>query len=502
MNMKYLTKNITIITLLMMIVFLVSCGDMLEEEPKAQVTLGELSPATLEQSIIGAYEPWTRSRGRLWESTIGIGLELMAEYGMGSPAGQTGFSNYVNLKSTPNAIAPCWITLYEAIGRANLLIATLEADTKLTQELKNRAYGEAQFIRAVSYYLAVRIWGKVPLRLTPINNAEDTALPLSSINEIYDQIVKDLEAAELTLPATVPASQAGRATAGAAKVALADVFLTMAGAPLSLGTPYFTKARDKAKEVIDNKATYGYELELSFETIYSPTLPTNKEDVFSIKFQQVIQQGSFLASYYADDRAALAGLSVTGLRFGGAIKSPLITGWDKNDLRRKFNIYDSLIINGVKVKANLLSGMDYFFGKYKDPAAPQDTGNGNDFYLYRYADALLIFAEAENRVNGPTAAAYDAINKVRRRGYGVNINTVSATADLPAGLDETQFDDLVFRERGYEFMAEAKRWFDMVRTSRVTSTLNAVANATKPDPGKIFFALPDVELQNNPLASE
>lgn len=489
--MKHCKKYSLPAAFLLTLLSITGCDDMLQEKPKAQIVLSDLNPTLLEQTIIGAYEPWTRSRGRLWESTIGIGFEIMAEYGDGGSS-QVNWSNYTNLNSNPNSLAQPWTTLYEAIGRANLLIAALDNDQNLTDDLKSRGYGEAYFIRGISYYFAVRTWGKVPMRLKPVLSSDDTAMPLSEIADIYTQIIDDLKLAEDVLPPIVPASQAGRASQGAAKVALADVYLTQGD---------YENALAKAKEVMDNKATYGYDLETSLETLYSPTLPTNKEDVFSLKFSQVIQQGSFLASYYADDRAKQAGLSVTGLRFGGANKAPLIMNWDKKDLRRKLNIYDSLVINGVKVKANLVPGIDYFFGKYKDPGAPQDTGNGNDFYFYRYADVLLIFAEAENKVNGPTADAYEAINKVRRRGYGVDINAASALADLPAGLTQTEFDDMVFRERGYEFMAEDKRWFDMVRTNRVAAFIGAVGSTRKPQPSRFLFPLPDVELQNNPLAN-
>ena len=185
---------------------------------------------------------------------------------------------------------------------------------------------------------------------------------------------------------------------------------------------------------------------------------------------------------------------------------PLISGWDNNDLRKKFSLYTNYVINGVLTNAEVEPGIyDMRMGKYKDPAAPIDTGNGNDFYFFRYADVLLIFAEADNKLNGPTVDAYEAINKVRRRAFGVNINAPSATADLPGGLSQTGFDDMVFRERGYEFIGEDKRWFDMVRTNRVDATISA-ARATipspnrKPTPTKTLFALPDVELQNNPLA--
>ena len=119
---------------------------------------------------------------------------------------------------------------------------------------------------------------------------------------------------------------------------------------------------------------------------------------------------------------------------------------------------------------------------------------------------LLIFGEAENKLNGPTALAYDAVNKIRRRAYGANINIPNVTADLPAALTQTQFDDMVFRERGYEFIGEDKRWFDMVRTGRVSQVIDAAravipSPARKPTPTKFLFALPDVELQNNPLAN-
>jgi hypothetical protein len=161
------------------------------------------------------------------------------------------------------------------------------------------------------------------------------------------------------------------------------------------------------------------------------------------------------------------------------------------------------VVTAAEIESDIY---DLRLGKYKDPNAPIDTGNGNDFYLYRFADVLLIFAEADNKLNGPTAAAYDAINQVRRRAYGLPVNTPNTVSDLPAGLSQTEFDDIMFRERGYEFIGECKRWFDMVRTNRVTQTINGV-NAVikfpnrKPVPTKTLFSLPDVELQNNPLAN-
>jgi len=478
------------------IALLSSCDKLLEEKPKATATLGALDPTTLDQTIIGVYEPLTRSRGRLWESTVGLGLELMSEYADGGSI-QLSWSNYNNVVSQPNSLQQSWTTLYEAIGRANSLVDNLNRNTTLSDAVKNKAYGEAYFVRGYCYYFAVRVWGKVPLRLTPIVNANDVALALSPVNVIYDSVIRDMKFAEANLPNTT--TSPGRATAGAAKTALADIYLTLG---------QYQLARDKAKEVMDNKATYGYDLEPSLATVYSPTLATNKEDVFSLKFSQIVDKGAFMASYWADSKAKAAGYSVSGNKFGGIISAaPLIKNWDNNDLRKKFSLYNSYLINGVVTAAEVEKDIyDLRLGKYKDPDAPIDTGNGNDFYLYRFADVLLIFSEAENKINGPTAAAYDAINQVRRRAYGLPTNTASAVADLPAGLSQTAFDDMVFRERGYEFIGECKRWFDMVRTNRLAQTINDVNSVIKfpnrkPVPTKILFGLPDVEIQNNPLAN-
>jgi hypothetical protein len=199
---------------------------------------------------------------------------------------------------------------------------------------------------------------------------------------------------------------------------------------------------------------------------------------------------------------------VSGNKFGGIMSwAPLIKNWDTADQRRKFSLYNNYLINGVLTAAEIEPGIyDLRMGKYKDPNAPIDTGNGNDFYFYRYADALLIFAEADNKLNGPTTAALDAVNKIRRRAYGLNINNSSPAIDLPASLNQNQLDSLIFRERGYEFIGEAKRWFDMVRTGRAVQLITDVraampSPARKPIPTKFLFALPDVELQNNPLAN-
>lgn len=463
-----------------------SCEKQLEENPPARFKVETLNKNIAEALVIGTYEPLARSRGRLWESFLTVTLEKMAEYGKGRNAVDN--ADRYNFPLVYNTFRDPWITFYTAIGRANMLIQNLEADKNLPEAVRNAYRGEAKFVRAVCYYTLIRLYGDVPMRLKPIEDYLDTGTPLSKEAAVYAQIIADLQDAEAVLPTTYPESKAGRATSGAAKTMLADIYLTRKD---------YSNARSKAFEVMTNATTvYKYELVRDLNTLFSPTLATNSEDVFSIKFSQSPNLGSFLPTNAADANAKEAGFAARGISAIAVLNTPLISGWSTSDLRRGFNLYNSYTINGVVRPAIIPAPSIFRLGKYKDPGATEETASGNDFYLYRYADVLLIFAEAENMLNGaPTPASYEAINKVRRRGYGFNINTPNSTSDLPAGLTKEQFDDLVFRERGYEFMFEGKRWFDIKRTGRTTSVISA---AGKPVPASLTIPLPDIETQNNP----
>lgn len=137
--------------------------------------------------------------------------------------------------------------------------------------------------------------------------------------------------------------------------------------------------------------------------------------------------------------------------------------------RKRFTPVDKLTVDGTEYEVipQVTKDIDldgdgtpaterglFTFGKFRDPGSPGEFGSGNDFYLMRYADVLLIFAEAKNQVNGSTQPAMDALNKGRNRAYGG-----AAPALLPS---KAAFADKVFQERDYEFMAEEKRWFDLV----------------------------------------
>jgi starch-binding outer membrane protein, SusD/RagB family len=261
--MKLFIKYIVMIcTLGGMLIHNISCSKELEENPVSRYKLDNLNKEKIEALIIGAYEPLARSRGRLWESSLMRAIEIMGEYGIPPVGALDNYTKY-NFEPLRNDGQNPWITFYECIGRCNLAIQTIDNDQALATTVKDPFKSEALFVRAICYFNLVRLWGPVPLRLKPIINSDDTALPLSDEKTIYDQLISDLLICEKNLPDKVAEAKAGRATAGAAKVFLAEVYLTQKD---------YTKARDKAKEVIDSKAKYGYNLVTSLNTLYSPPI--------------------------------------------------------------------------------------------------------------------------------------------------------------------------------------------------------------------------------------
>jgi len=219
-------KNIQLIPILMILMMgsLSSCEKFLEEVPPARYQISTLSKPLLDAFVIGAYEPLSRSRGRLWESTLTRDIEGLAEYCQLPAGGGTNYMNY-NFEPQRNDNAARWTTFYEAIGKSNLIIKAIEDDKSLAENIKAPYKAEAYFVRALCYWWLTRMHGNVPLRLSPIENSDGTALPLTSSNTIIDQITKDLAFCEVNLPNKVPEANTGRATKGSAKMMLADIYL-------------------------------------------------------------------------------------------------------------------------------------------------------------------------------------------------------------------------------------------------------------------------------------
>lgn len=384
-----------------------------------------------------------------------------------------------NANASNSRMTAWWNYFYASIKSANSLLQNYSKATSATDEQRNNAAGYAYFMRAISYFYLTRTWGEVPMP-TEAEPLQDR--PNAKVSEIYNLIVADLQKAETMLPDHWSGKSVQNgidilATRGSAKALLANVYLTMAGWPLKQ-TDKYALAAAKAKEVMDRKATWGYDLMEKISEVWMIKKKFNKEAVF--------------ACYYDNDIPAWSWEN--GNMCGPNPFSPDYEegGWDDGYGEiafynkfpagpRKDATYqaDYYVKNDSTKKItwqNTLQKHPYFL-KYRDDESYDWTKHkANDWwgsattFIIRYPEVLLTYAEAKAMSSGVDASAYDAINQVRQR---------AGSPALQTGLSQTAFRDSVIAERGWEFAAEVGiRWFDLIRTETVAK-MNAKRDASE-----------------------
>lgn len=433
---------------------LVGCEGLLIEEPKTVAAETFYNTAEeVETAVNAIYSPLRATRA---EQIVVLDAHTDWGYGRGSRAQ---YNDFAGLNATNiNTAGARWNSFYQAIRNANLVIFNTPNGSNISQENINYNLGEARFLRALSYFDLVRNWGGVPLRTE--DNMRDINLPRSSAEQVYELILSDLLFAEANLRETP--KHIGRPTTYATKTMLADVYLQL---------DRYQEASQKAAEVIQsgkyslvqvsNVADYQQKL-------YGPELITSSEEIFYFKYAREIGQGNFILWI-------LNHPSTNMFNFGGAYAhysdatNPFYTEWDDADIRKKF--WDKI---NFGLGPNTLVSR-----KYTDRVAISQNGSGNDLPIYRYAEVLLLFAEATARQSGTvTAEAVNALNQVKRRAYGYPAGTTSPVDFEFSAGQTTEFLDAVLQERAYEFQFEGKRWLDLKRTGRAQEFLTKNKNIT------------------------
>ena len=453
---------------------LLSCEDALVEAPKSlAVETFYNTPAEVESAIAAIYTPLRDCMGGLYPTQ----LECYTDYGYGRGSHAV-LSNFQGLDgSNQSRIGGFWDRFYLSIRNSNIVIQNAPKGKNLSTADVAKYLAESKFLRAFTYFTMVRNWGGVPIRTE--ENMTVQNIKRNTADEVYQLIYSDLQFAEANLPDS-PAI-AGKPSKWAAKSLLADVFFYQGKN---------AEARDKAKEVIlSNKYSLVPVTTVDdFSKIFGPEVITTSEEIFYLKFSRL---GSFQGFGY------LMYLNHPGTKyFGGGgyytvystTSNPVIANWDKNDLRYSlwypYNI--GLGSNSILTK------------KFIDPLAANPSGGGNDYPLYRYADILLLYAEADCRASGSISDdAVEKLNMVHRRAYGKNPVVADATVDLKkADYNKDSFVDLVIRERGYETQFEAKRWHDLKRTGKVKEIIKAATGKDVADK-HLLWPIPVSELNYN-----
>jgi SusD family. len=378
---------------------------------------------------------------------------------------------------------------YTSINRCNIVISRLP-DIDMDDQLRARYIAEAKFLRALAYLNLVRFYGGVPIVTEPTESAENLEVARSSAEEVYALIEADLQEAELILPPKYTGGDVGRATSNAAKALMARMYLFRAGT--EAGSPFWQQTVQKTREVIEEGSFGLYD---TFAEAFALTARGGLENIFEIQYLTDVKGHGQGRGYGVRGAPIYPG--------GGAgIARPtasLYNLYTEADQRREVTFITSYTFNGQTTNlsitdpnpANAIS-----FQKLWDRTAQTNGGEGTSHPIIRFSDMLLMYAEAQNEVNGgPDASAYDALNRVRTR----------AGLDPVDGLDYQAFKEAVWLERRLEFPFENIRWFDLVRTGRLIEAVRAENSFNRNaliQPFHVLLPIPQADMDNNPLLEQ
>ncbi len=477
-----------------------ACSDFLEEEPKDLLT-PSLFPAS-ENDVVQLMGGVLTRMGRgvyydrgLWDVIAAGSDHVTGRFEPGNPRGD--LEHYTFLTDN-QFILDVWQTNYFNINAMNQILAAIEGK----EDNWVPGYrGAALTLRAFSYFNLVRLYGDIPVITEPITDLQSGIdIARSPVAEVYSQIEQDLLEAEDLLDG-VDLGRDGLPTVGFAKTLLATVYLTMAGFPLQDESKWALAAA-KAAEV---KASGTYSLVRPYSDLWLLENENGPEHIFSIQYT-LGGSNDTRSLITARTRPRVVG-SLPGFgQFYGDLD--LFNKFSSDD-ERLFVSMDTTLVS-TETNDPTSPPRTYSFrewgrierervpriNKYFDSGRPPEQWfefsrrTATNQVVFRYAEALLILAEAENEANsGPTPAAYEAINEVRDR---------AGLAPL-SGLSESDFRDAVRLERELELCFELKRRYDLVRYGTFFDVMSQDEFAVDGiQPHNVLYPIPENEISINP----
>jgi len=459
-----------------------SCKDYLDVEPQSltttAATFSTVSGAT--SAVLGAYDPLSG------DNTYGTRISMYFPYDTDEmisssgtfDTGRRGIARYKAFSSNTEVINP-WNNLYQGVERANICIENIpkmelytsgsSADTAAL----HRLHGEALTLRAQYYYELIRNWGDVPAQFTPSKSGQDFNLPNADRNETLAKLIADLALAAKLVPYRSAAGLVNeRITKGAVKALRARLALQRGGYALKGTTmtrsadylDYYRIARQECLDLMSRRTEHT--LNPSFANLW---LGVNEqrhdvanEILFEVGMAGSTATGDSKLGYYNGPR--LNASTIYGSTQGAVtVVSTYFYAFDSTDVRRDITVAPYQIPSNNNQAGVALNTI--YDGKFRrDWHVPPLPGTNNylgyNWPIIRFADVLLMYAEADNELNGPTAVAVAALREVRTRGFGGN----ATRAGL--GLNTNTKADLftaIVSERLLEFGSEGVRKYDLLR---------------------------------------
>ena len=439
------------------------CSDFLEENPTGALTTSSnvSSPEIARAFVDGAYSNITtwNDGGGGWGGNNASVLEFLT--GKADGNSQTEAFKFYDLEYDARAfyINGWWAGMYSGIARANLAIQKIGEITTLPAATKTGMIAEAKFMRALYYFQLARMYGDVPKITTLISDLGAVQTPRSPVKEIYDEIIIPdlLEAEKSALPWR---DVAGRASIGAVKALLADVYLTYAGFPVKAGNQFYAESAKRSKELIDNGT---FSLFPEYTDMINPANRNQKEFILQVQHEKDIRHNGMTPVTLP----TLRGVASYSDEYGGLTpRKEFVESFEAGDKRAGEKQFFYTFYKGHPsdypvgdARRERLDLGGYYLYKWFDKQAIDSDAKANlNYTIYRYADVLLLYAEAANRAEGkPNPQAQKALNDIRARALLPPVTTTAVDA----------FEQAVWAERYFELCYENKMWFDMVRTRKV-----------------------------------
>jgi hypothetical protein len=434
---------------------LVGCNKNLEISPVSSITKSSFFKT--EGDVQGALNGMYANFRIQADINLFIWGEARSEIMTGSIAGSLGYERYYNNSMTVSNGGPEWGGVYSTINAANLIIKYTPDISFASANDKNNALAQAYTMRAYCYFLLGKIFGGVPIRVEPTESYDPLTiqLPRSTEAEVFTLIKADLEKATTGFPDFAwPAGRNKWSKAGA-NALKADVYL-WTGKRLNGGAADFTTALAAITEV--EKAS-NLTLLTNFADIFKYENKGNSEVIMAIRFQvgesnnmtfahNMYAPNTSYPAYVPQSQRDSVGVTIVGngnvWRITPAVRAQFVTG----DTRKAATYID---IQGTAANQYYTN-----YGlKYNGTVENGTRYLASDYLLYRYADVVLMKAEAKNALDqDPTTE----INNIRKRAFGTNY----PGKEFVNG-NKAQNDDAILKERLLEFTLEGKRWWDLVR---------------------------------------
>lgn len=440
-----------------------SCSDFLEQNPQTDLSENDFYKTAddILSAVNGVYS--SLQEGDIYGNWYVFG-EIPSDNTRNQLSGSVTTQNefdqfYIDTQNS--MIANFWKAANKVINRTNTVLGRIDG-IEINTELANRYKLECKFIRALMYFNLVRVYGDVPLVLKEISISESYDILREPKENVYNQIIADLKEAQ-DLPVSYSTAEDGRATQGAAKALLANVYMTL---------HKYAEAETILAEIINSgrysllENTPGSLNIDGYKNVFSPVNHNSKEGIFEIQFLKGgYGEGSNYANNFAPENSGTNVVAVGGTGGNNIPEMDIYNAYEEGDLRRDFSMslgyYDNRKNNEWVESRYVCKFMDVPY---------QNNDASNNYPVIRYADVILMYAEALNQ-NGKTAEACKYLNMTRRRGFGYQ-TTETSPVDLQT-TDKAQFALMVEQERRVELAFENHRWFDLIRTGRAVEVMRS-----------------------------